>query len=118
MYSYKELKVYTESMVFVVMIYKLTATFPNEEKFGLITQMQRCAVSIPSNIAEGSGRKNTREFIQFRYIANGSLSEIETQIELSRLLGYINDTTELINKISYIRKMLMGLIHKLETNLK
>ena len=103
-------------MSLVVMIYKATASFPQSELYGLVSQIRRCAVSIPSNIAEGSGRKTTRDFVHFLYIANGSLSELETQLELSKLLSYINDDTALIDKIMYIRKMLSGLIKKLDSN--
>jgi len=101
-------------MDLVVEIYKLTATFPKQETYSLVTQMRRCAISLPSNIAEGSGRKTTKEFIQFLYIANGSLSELETQIELSKRLDYIREDCYLIDKIKHIRSMLIALIHKLE----
>ena len=113
MNSYRELKVYSVSMDFTVEIYRITASFPKEELYCLVSQMRRCAVSIPSNIAEGSGRRNTKEFIQFLYVANGSLSELETQIEISKRLNYIRDDTALIEQIKHIRSMLIALIHKL-----
>jgi four helix bundle protein len=73
-------------------IYKLTASFPIEEKFGLVSQMTRAAVSIPSNIAEGAGRNSDKDFAHFISIAIGSLYELNTQIVLSERLGYINQS--------------------------
>ena len=73
-------------------IYKLTAAFPIEEKFGLVSQMTRAAVSIPSNIAEGAGRNSDKDFAHFISIAIGSLYELNTQIVLSERLGYINQS--------------------------
>lgn len=114
MKSYKELNVWTVSMDFVVSIYKLTFSFPQDEQYGLSLQMRRCSVSIPSNIAEGSGRNNTKEYIQFLYIANGSLSEIETQLEISHRLKYIEDISPYSAEIKRIRKMLINLIAALQ----
>lgn len=91
MNNHKDLIVYQKSLDLVEMIYKETRLFPNDEKFGLISQLRRCAVSVPSNIAEGAGRKGTKEFIQFLNIALGSLNEIEAQMEISRRLEFIND---------------------------
>ncbi len=76
--------------------------------------MRRCAVSIPSNIAEGAGRRNTKEFIQFLYVSNGSLSELETQIEIAFRLRYMKDTDSLIEKVKHIRIMLLNLIQALK----
>jgi len=111
--SYKDLEVWKASMDLVVESYKVTSTFPSSEKFGLINQIRRCAVSIPSNIAEGAGRRNTREFIQFLYVSNGSLSELETQYEIAYRLNYIKDYDLIVLKIMHIRKMLINLIHAL-----
>lgn len=80
---YKDLEVWKQSMVLVTEVYQATGDFPKEELFGLVSQMRRAAVSIPSNIAEGCGRKNTKEYIQFLYISKGSLFELETQIEIA-----------------------------------
>jgi len=77
----------------------------------------KCAVSIPSNIAEGAGRKNTREFIQFLYVSNGSLSELETQPEIAFRLGYITDPESCNNRIMHVRKMLVNLIRALNQKL-
>jgi len=103
-------------MDFVVMVYKATHSFPKHELFGLCAQIRRSAVSIPSNIAEGSGRNNRTEFIQFLYIANGSLSELETQLEIAFRLSYLEDLRIYIEKIKHIRKMLIGLIDYLKNN--
>jgi len=108
--TYQDLDLYKASMELVVAVYKATQSFPSHELYGLSSQIRRCAVSIPSNIAEGSGRRNKKEFIQFLSIANGSLSELETQLEIARLLEYLNDTTENNKRIRYIRSMLSGLI--------
>jgi len=92
-------------------IYKVTATFPKSEEYGLTSQMRRAAVSIPSNLAEGAARKGSKEFKQFLNIAQGSISELDTQIELSKMLNYIeNDVYEsTMTKMTEISKMLYGL---------
>ena len=71
-------------------IYSTTETFPSVEKFGLISQMRKCAISVPSNIAEGAGRNTKKEFVNFLHIAQGSLSELDTQLELSLRLEYLD----------------------------
>ena len=86
--GYKDLLVGQKGIELVKEIYKLTKPFPSEERFGLISQMRRAAVSIPSNIAEGQARHTTKEFIQFLSHAEGSLAELETQIIVSSELGY------------------------------
>ena len=116
--SYKELEVWKVSMDFVTEIYQLTMNFPSNELYGLTNQMRRSAISIPSNLAEGSGRRNTKEFIQFLYISNGSLSELETQIEIAFRLGYLTDIESPMQRIRFLRKMLVNLIHSLETKQK
>jgi len=87
--NYKELKVWQKAYLFCIEVYKITKTFPGEEIYGLTSQIRRAAVSVPSNIAEGYGRKTTREYIQALYIAYGSYCELETQILLSADLGYM-----------------------------
>lgn len=114
MYSYTDLDIYTISMDLVVDIYRLTADFPGHEQYGLSSQMRRSAVSIPSNIAEGSGRQSTKEFIRHLYVSNGSLSELETQLNIARRLNYIEDTTDFIKNIKRVRTMLMNLIKSLK----
>ena len=90
MHNYNNLQIWQQAMDLVEDIYKLTASFPTEEKFGLVSQMTRAAVSIPSNIAEGAGRNSDKDFAHFISIAIGSLYELNTQIVLSERLGYIN----------------------------
>jgi len=87
--NYKELKVWQRSYQLCLEIYKITKRFPNGERYGLTSQIRRAAVSVPSNIAEGYGRKTTQEYIRFLYIAYGSNCEMETQILLSGDLDYI-----------------------------
>jgi len=112
--SYKDLDLWKVSLDLVVDVYQMTAKFPKTEIYGLTSQIQRAIVSIPSNVAEGSSRKGTKEFIQFLWIANASLSEFETQLEIAFRLGYIEDTEKYIEKVKHIRKMLHGLIKSLE----
>jgi four helix bundle protein len=92
-------------------IYKVTTTFPKSEEYGLKSQMRRAAVSIPSNLAEGAARKGSKEFKQFFNIIQGSLSELDTQIEFSKMLNYIeNDVYEsTMTKMTEISEMLYGL---------
>ena len=96
-------------------IYKLTASFPTEEKFGLVSQMTRAAVSIPSNIAEGAGRNSDKDFAHFISIAIGSLYELNTQIVLSERLGYINQTQsqELQKKLDNLQRKSVSFKSKL-----
>lgn len=112
--SHKDLKVWQESMTLVTQIYKISEDFPKHEVYGLTSQIRRAAVSIPSNIAEGAGRKGGKEFSRFLYIALGSLSEVETQLEISIRLEYINDIEEINKSVYFIRKMLSNLIKSLE----
>ena len=112
--NHKDLEVYKKSMDLVTTIYKLTNDFPPEEKFGLTSQIRRAAISVPSNIAEGSARKSTKELIQFLYISLGSLSEVETQLDLSHRLNYIVETDELNKKIHYLFILITKLISSLK----
>ncbi|WP_111308739.1 four helix bundle protein [Confluentibacter sediminis] len=111
--SHKDLKVWQESMDFVVLIYVITEDFPSKEAYGLTSQLRKASVSIPSNIAEGAGRKGGKEYSRFLYIALGSLSEVETQIEISYRLGYIKEVEEVNTRIYFIRNMLSNLIKSL-----
>lgn len=97
-------------------IYEITNKFPEEERFGLIFQIRRAAVSIPCNIAEGAARKSKKEFRNFLSIAQGSLSELDTHLELSKFLGFIkeNDFQEVETQLVRVDKMLSGLIKSLE----
>jgi len=115
MYSYKELEVWKQSIVLVELIYQLTKNFPEEEKSSLSSQLQRSAVSIPSNIAEGWGRLTTSDYIHFLVIARGSLLELETQIFIANKLNYINElqVNQLQNQLDAIGKMLNAMIKTL-----
>lgn len=115
--NFKELLVWQKSIEFVTEIYKITAQFPSEEKFGLVSQIRRASVSIPSNIAEGNSRRSSADYIQFLKIARGSAAEVETQIIISNNLKFIKDENfkELSFKISELLKMLNGLINYLKT---
>lgn len=113
--SHKDLKVWQESMDLVVDIYKITKQFPKEELYALTGQMKRSAVSIPSNISEGAGRKGKAEYCRFLYIVLGSASELETQIEIAYRLNYISDIKDLDSKIRFIKNMLSKLIKSLDS---
>ena len=112
---HRKLKVWQASMDFVIEIYNELQAFPAHEKFGITGQLQRAAVSIPSNIAEGAARRNTRELLQFLYIAPGSLSELDTQLEISFRLEYLGKENyeRIVLKLEAISKMLSGLIASL-----
>jgi len=114
--NYKELNVWQKSYELCLKIYQITAKFPNEERYGLTSQIRRSAVSIPSNIAEGYGRKTTLDYIRMLYISYGSVCELETQILLTGDLGFIDkgelDTAK--KDIAEIERMLKALIKSLE----
>ncbi len=114
--NYKELKVWQKSYNLCLDVYRTTGIFPKEEMYGLTSQMRRSAVSVPSNIAEGYGRKTTADYIRFLYIAYGSLCELETQIMLAGDLNYSDDgrLEALKANISEVERMLKALINSLE----
>lgn len=108
---HSDLRLWRESIVLAKQIYAITAEFPQDERFGLTAQMRRCAVSIPSNIAEGAARAGNAEFLHFLHIARGSLAELETQIELACELNFIKkETASLIEQIETVSSLLSGLI--------
>ena len=111
--THKDLEVYKRSLDLVEQVYTLTASFPASENFGLTSQLRRAAVSLPSNIAEGSSRGSTKDFIRFLNIASGSLAEIETQLVIAERIGYITFSEALQNNKITIRKML----HRLKQSL-
>lgn len=115
--THKDLEVWKQSIDLVYTIYEITKQFPESEKFGLVNQMRRAAVSVPSNMAEGAGRLSTKEFIRFLNIANGSLSELETQLVIAVKLGFIDSSEALDNSIISIRKMTYKLKQSLENKL-
>ncbi len=100
-------------MELVKEIYRVTRDFPKEEIYGLVSQMRRAAVSIPSNISEGAARGGDREFIQFLIIARGSLSELETQLIISNDLGYMLDVPDIQGKIDRLFSLIGGLLRSL-----
>lgn len=118
MHNYKELKVWQRSIELVLEIYKAMSLLPADEKFGLISQMKRCSVSISSNIAEGAGRGSDAQFRYFLNIAQGSAFELETQLIVSNKLGLLSDehANDLRNKTEVIQKMLYSLERKLLEN--
>lgn len=116
MHEYKKLIVWQKAIEFVSDIYKLTGAFPKQEKFNLTSQIQRAAVSIPSNIAEGAGRNSNKDFVKFLAIAHASIYEVETQLIISRNLEYLaeKDLRLMIVKLDELQKMNFGLQKKLK----
>ncbi len=117
---YTDLNVWKEARKLSKDIYSLTSVFPKEEQFGLINQMRRCAISVPSNIAEGCGRNYPKDSIQFFHISRGSLYELETQLYLSFDLNYIDQTklNEVLLSTETTRKLLSGFIKYYQKLLK
>lgn len=117
--SFKDLLVWQKGMHLVKLVYAQTEKFPDTERFGLTSQIRRCVISIPSNIAEGWGRKSTKAYIQFLNIAVGSLYELQTQILISNSLTYLSDENceEIEMQIDEESKMLYSLINALEKKL-
>ena len=116
--THKDLEVWKRSMDLVEDVYKLMKQLPESEKYGLISQIKRSSISIPSNIAEGAARGSTKEFIRFLDIASGSLSELETQLLLVQRLGFTNSNDSLEDQINSIGKMLYGLKLSLKKKIK
>ena len=121
MATHKELKIWKLGIDLVIDIYKVTGDFPSEEKYGLTSQLRKSSVSIPSNIAEGAARKNDKEFLQFLFYSLGSISELETQLIISKRLGYpipegiLNKVEELGRSINAFIKYLKNLQQKPST---
>jgi four helix bundle protein len=114
MHNLKELKIWHKAIDLSMEIYRLTAHFPKEEKYGLISQIRRSAVSVPSNIAEGAGRNSDNEFIHFLGISNGSSYELQTQLIISKNLGLIETgVDQVLDQIDQIQKMNYSLQAKL-----
>ena len=116
MANFKELLVWQKSIDFVTEMYRITETFPKAEIYGLVSQIRRAAVSIPSNIAEGNSRRSKPDYLQFLKIARGSCAEGETQLIISKNLGFLNEDgyLKLNQEIIEISKMLNGLINSLQ----
>lgn len=116
MKSYRDLIVWNKSMSLVTLIYTILKKFLDEEKFGLVSQIKRSSVSVPSNIAEGYGRNYTKDYSRFLQIARGSLYEMQTQIEISKNLNFISEkeVKEIFDLTLEVEKMLNSLINKLK----
>jgi len=113
--SFRDLEIWQQSIRLVKKIYMVTKGFPRDELYGLISQMRRSAVSIPSNMAEGFARRHDREYRQFLFIALGSFAELSTQVTISRMLDYLNEsaTNEIQDEIEQLSKMTRSLTSKL-----
>src|SRR5574340_957395 len=116
--AHRKLDVWQKSMELVREIYQATSEFPKREEYGLSSQMRRAAISVPSNLAEGAARRGGKEFVQFLNIAQGSLSELDTQVELAYMLGYMTREihTDINAKMTEISKMLFGLAKRVKCN--
>ncbi|MCK4306919.1 four helix bundle protein [candidate division WOR-3 bacterium] len=114
--NYKDLKVWQKAYNLCLKAYKITTKFPSEERYGLTSQIRRASISIPSNIAEGYSRKHLQEYIHFLWIAYGSGAELETQLMLSKDIGYLNeeDFNDLILDYREVERMLSALAKSLE----
>jgi len=118
--SFKDLEVWREAHQLVMMTYRITGTFPKAERFALASQFRRAAVSVPANIAEGFGRRTTKELLQSLAIANGSLEEARYYAFLSRDLAYISeaDYKALENQCGSVARLLSGLVRSLRARMK
>jgi four helix bundle protein len=110
--AHKKLVLWHKAVHLVVSVYEVSRRFPASERFGLAAQMQRAAVSIPSNVAEGAARKGRKEYLQFVYTARGSLSELDTRVEIAGLLGYLkpDESSKLQAEIDEVSRLLNGVI--------
>jgi four helix bundle protein len=116
MKSHKDLDVWKDAILMTKKVYAITENVPRREEFGLAAQIRKSAFSISSNIAEGAARRGNKEFLQFLYVALGSASELDTQLEIARLVNLVPDeaATEVIKDLSAISRMLQGLIRSLK----
>ncbi|HEY1062835.1 MAG TPA: four helix bundle protein [Daejeonella sp.] len=116
MHNFRKLNIWLDAIVLAKEVYKVTSNYPKEEKFGLVSQINRCSVSVASNIAEGSSRSSNKEFSYFIKVALGSLFELETQLILSNEFGILDsqDLDNLIDKIIKLQKMLTKFLTSLE----
>lgn len=114
--TYRDLDVWKRSYEFCIQVYRFSGRFPKDERYGLTAQMRRAAVSVPSNIAEGCGRRTTPDYLRSLYIAYGSNFELETQILLATDLGFLEatDSKRLVEELGDIERMLKGLMRALE----
>lgn len=117
--TFKDLLAWQKSLTLAKKVYQVTGNFPTEERFGLVNQMRRCAVSIPSNIAEGYGRGSDKELLRFLYVALGSSNELETQLILSLELSFMKeeDSRMLQGLNTEVNKMILSLIYRRKNGL-
>ena len=113
---HQRLELWQQAMLLVKEIYAVTAGFPREEMFGLVSQMRRAAVSVPSNIAEGAAREGDKEYAHFLSIARGSLSELDTQVQIAVMLNYLAEDHPLHCLLDRVGKLLSGLSKKLKSD--
>jgi four helix bundle protein len=116
--DYRDLEVWQKAMDLVVESYRVTKTFPSDERYALVAQLRRAALSVPSNIAEGRGRFGLGGFLYHLSVANGSLGELETQFLISERLGYVNPAgaQALLDKSGEVRRLLAGLVRALRAH--
>ena len=112
--SHRDLRVWQEAISLVELIYRVTATFPRDEQYGLTSQMRRAATSVPANIAEGAARNGTRELLRYLSIATGSLSELDTHLEVAKRLGLLNNADEVQGKIDQVSALILALAKSLK----
>ena len=119
MNNINELKIWKKGMELAVKVYDVSAKFPSDERFGLVSQVRRCAISIPSNISEGAGRNTKGEFAQFLGIANGSAYELQTQMIIAQRLGFVDqvECNELLDNIDELQKMNYSLQKSLKSKI-
>lgn len=113
--KHHQLEVWQEAIALVKDVYRLTASFPQQENYALASQMRRAAISVPSNIAEGAGRTGDREFLKFLSVARGSLSELETQLIIAKELSYLADATEIVARVDKVFGLLGGLMKSIQS---
>ncbi|MFM9984787.1 MAG: four helix bundle protein [Flavobacteriales bacterium] len=118
-HNFRELKIWQRGIELSVMIYEISNDFPSEERYGLCSQLRRASVSVPSNIAEGSSRNSQKEFIHYLSIASGSCAEVETQLEIAKRLGFVNEAqlATPLNETREIQKMIYSFSASIESKL-
>ena len=116
--KHRDLRAWQAAVELVESIYQLTAAFPREEAFGLTSQMRCAAISVPANIAEGAAKGSTKELLRYLSIASGSLSELDTHIEIASKLGFIKDSTKLMSELDQVFALLVGLSNSLKRKLR
>ena len=110
---FRDLIVWQKAIEMCKLVYQVSQALPTAEKFGLVAQMRRAAVSVPSNIAEGNARQSLRDYVHFLIMARGSLAELETQLILARQLRMLNDISTITDSVQETRRILQGLIDSL-----